>query len=792
MMRNSIATYKESLSRIASDVQDAADELEIPAPRGEEDAWFADRRVSHRFAQSTSPAGSPIGNGAVSLVPSMAEIELHKAEIQRLKTSESEIKALAVNYAAMLKEKEEELSRIHEENNSLKKSLEVKTAVARASKSEDLEGSAEQSPNRQYKHTSQTISRSSVNNGLRGKQELLSNGNSQSGQIGGAQQKIDAKVANLRGSEKELGYPINGNGRAVLPTQSKYASEVKELKVQLDSERENLANLERKYQEQQKKNESLQKELHDLKMEKERMSLDIKDMQNDMDTNVSEIKRLELEVNRRKLTEASNESLDRLRNEVLTLQNENMKLKREKAEVEVTLKHRMDNRQEKSETTNSGPSNRLDNLDEVNEEMTKKIQQLEKSLVVTSKERDKALHELNRLKKHLLDKELEESDKMDEDSKLIEELQAHVASQRAHILKLERALKQENLKNEEVHKMKSDELHQANEIINGLKQKVTNYMSNLESKNAELLNLQTALGQYYAEAEAKERLERDMVVAREETAKLSGSLKAANELLERSKNEKEEVISKLAQAERMLSEGKLTVQKLQEDNSKLRRTLEQSMTRINRMSLDSDYSVDRRIVIKLLVTYFERNHSKEVRHNQVLDLMVRMLGFSEEDKQRIGLAQQAARKGVVRGVLGFPGRLVGGILGGASPEGSHSLSENQSFADLWVDFLLKETEEREKRELAEASKKSSSGTQQNTGATQVPPAPDYRTTAIPSSTSATFSTLHPYPHRFSTPAPSRQPQLFEQSDAEFATVPLTSSASPPEGGSPFSRRPPRY
>lgn len=50
---------------------------------------------------------------------------------------------------------------------------------------------------------------------------------------------------------------------------------------------------------------------------------------------------------------------------------------------------------------------------------------------------------------------------------------------------------------------------------------------------------------------------------------------------------------------------------------------------------------------------------------QVLDLMVRMLGFSTEDKQRIGVAQQGPGKGVVRGVLGLPGRLVGGILGGS-------------------------------------------------------------------------------------------------------------------------------
>jgi hypothetical protein len=58
--------------------------------------------------------------------------------------------------------------------------------------------------------------------------------------------------------------------------------------------------------------------------------------------------------------------------------------------------------------------------------------------------------------------------------------------------------------------------------------------------------------------------------------------------------------------------------------------------------------------------------------------MVRMLGFSDEDKQRIGLAQHGSGKGVVRGVLGLPGRLVGGILGGGSPESpATTASEDQ-------------------------------------------------------------------------------------------------------------------
>ena len=53
----------------------------------------------------------------------------------------------------------------------------------------------------------------------------------------------------------------------------------------------------------------------------------------------------------------------------------------------------------------------------------------------------------------------------------------------------------------------------------------------------------------------------------------------------------------------------------------LRRALAESMKRVKMMATEE--TVDRRIVVKLLTTYFERGHSPEV-----LQLMSRMLGFS--------------------------------------------------------------------------------------------------------------------------------------------------------------------
>jgi len=72
-------------------------------------------------------------------------------------------------------------------------------------------------------------------------------------------------------------------------------------------------------------------------------------------------------------------------------------------------------------------------------------------------------------------------------------------------------------------------------------------------------------------------------------------LKDADERLESSNKEKEDITSKLLQAEKVAAEWKNRVSKVEEDNAKVRRVLEQSMTRLNRMSMESDNLVDRYI-----------------------------------------------------------------------------------------------------------------------------------------------------------------------------------------------------
>ncbi|KAI7979740.1 Golgin candidate 3 [Camellia lanceoleosa] len=109
--------------------------------------------------------------------------------------------------------------------------------------------------------------------------------------------------------------------------------------------------------------------------------------------------------------------------------------------------------------------------------------------------------------------EIEESEKMDKDSKIIEEIKEKNEYQRLQILHLEKALKQAIAGQEEVKMINNNELQKYKEIIDDLNRKLTSCMSTIDAKNVELLNLQIALGSYYAELEAKEHLEGDLAHA---------------------------------------------------------------------------------------------------------------------------------------------------------------------------------------------------------------------------------------------------------------------------------------
>ncbi|KAG5021806.1 hypothetical protein JHK85_018148 [Glycine max] len=797
-MWGTIANFKENLNKIALDVHDDDDDDEIfraygaGSPANGDNSVVSDRRSSRGSTRSKLGIRSPLANGIDHA--SLHEIEQYKAEIKKLQASEAEIKALSVNYAALLKEKEDHIFKLNKENSSLKQNLEATNAALRVSRIEGsgastngtytVKGSSDQSPNQQHKLNTQRKNRYAMNNGTMSALESDA-----------IQSEMEIKHSNLQRNHQELADLVDGYTTVAV----QHAPEMQKLRLELEQERNQLANIQLKFQEEQRLNKSFQEELNVLKLERDkvryiRASKEMNKIHTELNEKVSEIKHLQLELTRRE--NEGGEAVDSLKRLIKTLEKENTTLKMERNEIEAELENSRKSLTDKMMSDASHIQKKDSSIfgdmpDHSKrfpgkEEMERSLQKLSKDLKETQQDRDKVVQELKRLKQHLLEKASEESDKMDEDSKIIEELRDSNNYLRAQVSHLERTLKQALASQEELKMENYSEILKSKEAINDLNKKLANCMSTIDAKNIELLNLQTALGQYYAEIEAKEHLERELAHAREEIAKLSQLLKEADHRADVSRNEKEEILAKLSQSEKVQSEWRSRVSKLEDDNAKLRKVLEQSMTRLNRMSVDSDYLVDRRIVIKLLVTYFQRNHSREV-----LDLMVRMLGFSDEDKQRIGGAQQGSGKGVVRGVLGLPGRLVGGILGGSSTDAAANAgSDNQvisshlSFADLWVDFLLKETEEREKRESSENTGKATANSS-NKSPNTIPVTPSFSNRRFDTGTPSALQ-ITPTNQNISPP-PRGYFQHSEHFDSEFSTVPLTSS-----DGKTSSNLHPRY
>ncbi|CAI8607611.1 unnamed protein product [Vicia faba] len=432
-MWSTIANLKENLNKIALVLHDDEEDEMLRMYGGKSttngvESRVSDRRNSNRFLRSKSGIRSPLTNGIDHV--SISEIEQYKAEIKRLQASEAEIKALSVNYAALLKDKEGQNVRLNKENGSLKQDLEAANAALSASRNEGSRAST------------------------------------------------------------------SGTSSVKLSKAVQYSSEIRKLKLELKQERDQLANIQLNFREEQESNNSFREELKMLKLEREKTSKELRKVQYELNVKASEIKHLRFELTRRKNEEAE-EDFDSLKRLIKTLEKENNTLKIERNEIEAAF--------QKSRKSFTGKmlSDAL-HIQKTDSSSTSDIPDHSESFPGKEEmERDKALQELSRLKQHLLQKASEEAEKMDEDSKIIEELCDSNNYLRAQISHLERTRKQAIASPEELKMANNNEILKSREVIDDLNKKLTNCLSTIDSKNIELSNLQTALGQYYAEIKAK-------------------------------------------------------------------------------------------------------------------------------------------------------------------------------------------------------------------------------------------------------------------------------------------------
>lgn len=125
------------------------------------------------------------------------------------------------------------------------------------------------------------------------------------------------------------------------------------------------------------------------------------------------------------------------------------------------------------------------------------------------------------------------------------------------------------------------------------------------------------------------------------------------------------------------------------ERRKIQKTLEQAVAQLNNSQQDV---VDRALIANLIVSYFQRKRSREV-----LDLISRVLDFTEEQQVATGLRPPP--------VLNFPivnstGSVFSSILSSVvgAPPAQPVEVQGDSLAELWINYLLTQTDEDAKSE----------------------------------------------------------------------------------------------
>jgi hypothetical protein len=176
--------------------------------------------------------------------------------------------------------------------------------------------------------------------------------------------------------------------------------------------------------------------------------------------------------------------------------------------------------------------------------------------------------------------------------------------------------------------------------------------------------------------------ESQVVSLQSSTASLENKIKELESQLSRSsalETSLEESRAKSSELSLHLTKSQEYVLKLEAQNHELKQTMQATLNRLHNFSEDENL-VDRRLVNQLLITYIEGKRDKR----EVLELMSKILQFSEEDQSRLGIGKKSLLGSISSFLSTKPSTDPGDQL--AKELGHHNL------ADMWVDFLVNETE----------------------------------------------------------------------------------------------------
>jgi len=256
---------------------------------------------------------------------------------------------------------------------------------------------------------------------------------------------------------------------------------------------------------------------------------------------------------------------------------------------------------------------------------------------------------------------------------------------KAHLIEMEETHTLELMDKEtEIHNLqqKLDEFSLQESVHKAKEQQLEMVTLNLKLKETEcerctraLNDLQNVLEQMQVEQESQSQCE--IILLKNELSKTKEALAHTNQQIQQISilstrcSSAEQTVRQLQQE---LSLKTKQMVKSQEEVELMRKALNETIKKLVDISKNEESLVDKRLVSKLFITYFRGKTEKK----DVLELIAKILNFTDDEKSQIGIGTQPTSW------IPFFGS-------------TKKLAENnKTLTDLWVDFLLKEATEQPK------------------------------------------------------------------------------------------------
>lgn len=338
----------------------------------------------------------------------------------------------------------------------------------------------------------------------------------------------------------------------------------------------------------------------------------------------------------------------------------------------------------------------LDRRETQIETLTSKLSTLEtesstlrEELVASHGETDRLTREVDTLRKSLSAKEEElgrrESTESGTLGRLERERELHELVER---IKLDSSNWQASCLEERARRQDVElRLEQAQQEVERAQQSESHHRSIAQREAASAANLSIVLAEFQSTQESE--LARALGDSQSQIDSLTSSLVEYKQRAEEAESKCKQNADLASQAEKFsaqVKEKNLLIGKLRHEAVILNEHLTEALRRLR--NDQSDSNVDKRLVTNLLISFLTTPRTDGKRY-EMLNLIAGVLGWKEEERELAGLQKSA---GAVRASMGSSRGSARRVSGNAGAAVANGVEADESFSNLFVEFLLSEAE----------------------------------------------------------------------------------------------------